>query len=77
MAENPQDAFPNPDRYEKCVICKNQTFIKKNQLISTRSFYIKGFGQSCHSCFFASNNISTTYNSNNSNIDDMYTYDEN
>ena len=49
MTDTQQDA---QNRFEKCIICKNKTFIKKNQPISTRSCVIKGLGQLCHSCFF-------------------------
>ena len=27
MSENPQDLSPNPDIYEKCIICKKQNYI--------------------------------------------------
>lgn len=65
----------SPNRFEKCIICKNKTFIKKNQHISTRSCVIKGLGQLCHSCFFAYTNTSTTYNddtNDNANYDNIY-----
>jgi|SaaInlV_165m_DNA_2_1040747.scaffolds.fasta_scaffold132296_2 hypothetical protein len=70
MADNQQDASPN--RFEKCIICKNETFIKKNQPISTRSCVITGLGQLCHSCFFAYTNTSTTYNTDDTYDDDIY-----
>jgi len=69
----------SPNRFEKCIICKNKTFIKKNQHISTRSCVVKGLGQLCHSCFFAYTNTSTTYNddtnddtNDNANYDNIY-----
>lgn len=76
MTDTQQDA---QNRFEKCIICKNKTFIKKNQPISTRSCVIKGLGQLCHSCFFAYTNTSTTYNTDDTNIDTNYdtNYDTN
>ena len=78
MAENPQDPSSPKSIYEKCIICKNQTFIKKNQSIHTRSCYVEGLGQLCHSCFFATTNTSTTYNTtyniDSHNIDYDYIY---
>ena len=50
-----------PSIYEKCIICKNKTFIKKNQQVAKRSSYIKGLGQLCKCCFLATNNTSTVY----------------
>ena len=69
MSENPQDASPNPDIYEKCIICKNKTTFTRQTSIHNRSFYVKGVGQTCGSCYYGMHNISTTYNID---IDDMY-----
>lgn len=69
MSENPQDAYPNPNIYEKCVICKQDTIYKKQSFINSRQFYTDGLGQLCHSCYFATTNISTTCNID---FDDIY-----
>ena len=37
--------------------------------IHNRSFYLRGMGQTCGSCYYGMHNVSTTYNID---IDDMY-----
>jgi len=69
MSENPQDAYPNPNRYEKCIVCKQDTIYKRHSGIYSRQSYIKDLGQLCRSCYIATTNISTSCN-----IDDMYEY---
>lgn len=69
MSENPQDAYPNPDIYDKCIICKQKTEYTRKTHINNRQFYIEGMGQTCGSCYYGMHNVSTTYNID---IDDMY-----
>lgn len=37
--------------YEKCVICKCKTTIKKEEPIESRDGYIEGVGQLCYKCY--------------------------
>ena len=69
MSENPQDAYPNPDIYDKCIICKQKTRYTRKTHINRRQHYIEGMGQTCSSCYYGMHNVSTTYNID---IDDMY-----
>ena len=69
MSENPQDAYPNPDKYEKCIICKQKTMYTRKTNINRHQHYIEGMGPTCRSCYYGMHNISTTYNIN---IDNMY-----
>ena len=37
--------------YEKCVVCHQETEVKKDEPIQNRQFYVVGAGQLCQKCF--------------------------
>ena len=71
MEKNPQDSSPLPNKNDNCIICKQDTGYKINTSIHNRHFYIEGAGQMCGSCYYATNNVSTTFNID---LDDIYEY---
>ena len=71
MTDNPQDPTSKLSFYERCFICKQNTFVPTNQQINSRKFYIESIGQLCSSCYHSANNVSLTYNID---IDEMYDY---
>ena len=44
-------AYRNETQYETCIMCGKVTPILKEQPIEYRSFYIRGCGRLCYSCY--------------------------
>ena len=58
-SEKPKLKFPLEVKYDKCVICKTDTFYPVHLPIHRRKNYLSGFGQFCPSCYIATTNTST------------------
>lgn len=46
---------------DKCIMCHQDTRYTIATCIYVRQHYVEGMGQMCPSCFYATNNVSTTW----------------
>lgn len=56
---------------KNALFANKKTQSTRQTSIHNRSFYIRGMGQTCGSCYYGMHNVSTTYNID---IDDMYNH---